>query len=52
MTFQFIIEYVDPKDENCFSNLHLKRIRARTGEEAVKKFEKLFPNYEVTNWRK
>lgn len=52
MTFQFIIEYFDPKDENCFSKLRLKRIRARTGEEAVKKFQKLFPNYEVINWRK
>lgn len=52
MTFQFIIEYFDPKDENCFLNLRLKRVRTRTGKEAVKKFEKLFPNYEVINWRK
>ncbi len=52
MTFQFIIEYFDPNDKNYFWRLHIKRIRARTGEEAVKKFEKLFPNYEVINWRK
>lgn len=53
MTFQFIIEYFDPKDENCFFNLRLKlkRVRARTGEEAVEIFQQKYPELEIIGWR-
>lgn len=64
MTFQFIVEYFEPasdipfvfgldtNDAGCFSELKIKRVRARTGEKAVEKFKKKYPEFQVVNWRK
>lgn len=64
MTFQFIVEYFGPieyipyvfgLDTNAVvrsSELKIKRIRARTGEKAVEKFQKKYPEFQVVNWRK
>lgn len=64
MTFQFIVEYFEPikyipfvfgldtNDIGYSSELKIKRIRARTGEKAVEKFQKKYPEFQVINWRK
>lgn len=67
MTYQFIIEYLDPHEtklpfdyeysNEAYSNLfmgrfvHKKRIRARTGEQAVQKFTEMYPDYDIISWR-
>ena len=67
MTFQFIVEYIDPKDAALpfdfnYSDLkyydyiryrliHSKRVRAKNGEQAVKIFQQKYPGYEAIGWR-
>ena len=67
MTFQFIVEYIDPKEEALpfdfnYSDLkyadyigdkliHSKRVRAKNGEQAIKIFQHKYPEYEVIGWR-
>ena len=67
MTFQFIVEYIDPKDAALpfdFNHsdreyydyigwmfLHSKRVRAKNGEQAIKIFQQKYPGYEVIGWR-
>lgn len=64
MTFQFIVEYVDPEydlpfdfgctDEeydaiaNCTKS---KRIRAKNGGQAIKIFQQKYPELEIIGWR-
>ena len=67
MTFQFIVEYIDPKyaallfDFN-YSDLeyddyigdrliHSKRVRAKNGEQAMQRFVAKYPEYKVIGWR-
>lgn len=67
MTFQFIVEYIDPKDAalpfdfnysdqeyNDYVDrrlIHSKRIRAKNGGQAIKIFQQKYPGYEVIGWR-
>ena len=67
MTFQFIVEYIDPKEaalpfdfnysdqdyDDYVSRklIHSKRVRAKNGEQAIKIFQKKYPGYEVIGWR-
>ena len=67
MTFQFIVEYIDPKEAALsfdfnYSDLeyydyvirrfvHSKRVRAKNGEQAIKIFQHKYPEYEVIRWR-
>ena len=67
MTFQFIVEYIDPKEAALpfdfnYSDLkyadyigdrlvHSKRVRAKNGEQAIKIFHQKYPGYEVIGWR-
>ena len=67
MTFQFIVEYIDPKEavlpfDFNYSDLkyedyigdkliHSKRVRAKNGEQAIKIFQQKYPGYEVIGWR-
>ena len=55
MTFQFIVEYIDPKEAGLpfdFNRLiHSKRVRAKNGEQAIKIFKKKYPGYEAIGWR-
>ena len=64
MTFQFIVEFfvpikyipfvfgLDADDVGCLPELKIKQIRARTGEKAIEKFQKKYPEFQVVNWRK
>lgn len=60
MTFQFIIEYMEddlPYDfgfeDEDYRGLHMKsrRVRAKTPEEAISKFQNDFPDRIVIGWR-
>ena len=67
MTFQFIVEYIDPKEEALLfvfnyadreyydhtggRFIHSKRVRAKNGEQAIKIFQQKYPEYEVIGWR-
>lgn len=67
MTFQFIVEYIDPKEaalpfdfnysdqeyDDYVSRrlIHSKRVRAKNGEQAIKRFTAKYPEYEVIGWR-
>ena len=67
MNFQFIVEYIDPKEEAFpfdfnYSDLkyddyigdkliHRKRVRAKNDEQAIKIFQQKYPGYEVIGWR-
>lgn len=64
MTFQFIVEYVDPEydlpfDFGCTdeeyealsSHTKSKRIRAKNGGQAIKIFQQKYPELEVIGWR-
>ena len=67
MNFQFIVEYIDPKEPALpfdfnYSDLkyydyigdkliHSKRVRAKNGEQAIKIFQQKYPGYEVIGWR-
>ena len=67
MTFQFIVEYIDPKDAALpfdfnYSDLeyydyignrliHSKRVRAKNSEQAIQRFVAKYPEYEVIGWR-
>ena len=64
MTFQFIVEYVDPEHDlpfdfgctdeeyeaiaNCTKS---KRIRAKNGGQAIKIFQQKYPELEIIGWR-
>ena len=65
MTFQFIVEFIDPKEKLPFdfdysdeaysllgnNIIHSKRIRAKKGEQAIKIFQQKYPELEVIGWR-
>lgn len=65
MNFQFIVEYIDPKEKLPFdfdysdeaydslSNdiIHSKRIRAKNGGQAIQRFMMKYPDLEVIGWR-
>lgn len=67
MTFQFIVEYIDPKDAalpfdfnysdqeyDDYINggfIHSKRVRAKNGGQAIQRFVAKYPEYEVIGWR-
>lgn len=67
MTFQFIVEYVDPKeaalpflfnyaDREYYDHtggrfIHSKRVRAKNSGQAIKIFQKKYPGYEVIGLR-
>ena len=67
MTFQFIVEYIDPKDAalpfdfnysdlkyyDCIGDrlIHSKRVRAKNSGQAIKIFQHKYPEYEVIGWR-
>ena len=67
MTFQFIVEYIDPKDtalpfdfnysdqeyDDYIGNrlIHSKRVRAKNSEQAMQRFVAKYPEYEVIGWR-
>lgn len=67
MTFQFIVEYIDPKEaalpfdfdysdleyDDYIGNrlIHSKRVRAKNGGQAIKIFQQKYPGYEVIGWR-
>lgn len=66
MTFQFIVEYIDPKEAALpfdFNNpdrkydvyingklIHNKRIRAKNGEQAIEIFQQKYPELEPIRW--
>ena len=64
MTFQFIVEYVDPEhnlpfDFGCTDEeydsivacVKSKCIRAKNGGQAIKIFQQKYPELEVIGWR-
>ena len=64
MTFQFIVEYVDPEhnlpfDFGCTDEeydyiakcVESKRIRAKNGGQAIKIFQQKYPELEIIGWR-
>lgn len=65
MTFQFIVEYIDPKEKLPFDFdysdeayvllgndiIRIKLIRAKNGEQAIKIFQQKYPEFEVVGWR-
>lgn len=64
MTFQFIVEYVDPKQNLPFDFgytneeydsiaecIKSKRIRAKNGGQAIKIFQQKYPELEIIGWR-
>ena len=64
MTFQFIVEYVDPEqnlpfDFGCTDEEYYyiaecvksKRIRAKNGGQAIKIFQQKYPELEIIGWR-
>lgn len=65
MTFQFIIEYVDPSERLPFDFdysdetydllgdgiIRRKRIRAKNGEQAIEIFQQKYPELEIIGWR-
>lgn len=64
MTFQFIVEYVDPEqnlpfDFGCTDEeydyiaecVKSKRIRAKNGVQAIKIFQQKYPELEIIGWK-
>lgn len=65
MTFQFIVEYIDPKEKLPFdfdysdeaydslgdNVIHSKRIRAKNGGQAIQRFMAKYPDLEIIGWR-
>lgn len=64
MTFQFIVEYIDPERDLPFNFgytdkeyrslggcIKSKRIRAKNGGQAIKIFQKKYPELEIIGWR-
>lgn len=65
MTFQFIVEYIDPKvklpfdfdySDEAYDSLgdnviHSKRIRAKNGYQAIQRFMAKYPDLEIIGWR-
>lgn len=64
MTFQFIVEYVNPEqslpfDFGCTDEeydsiayyVKFKRIRAKNGGQAIKIFQQKYPELEIIGWR-
>lgn len=67
MTFQFIVEYIDPKEAALpfdfnYSDpeyddyadrrlIHSKRVRAKNGGQAIQRFMTKYPDYEIIGWR-
>ena len=65
MTFQFIVEYIDPKEKLPFdfdysdeaydslgdNIIHSKRIRAKNGGQAIQRFMAKYPDLEIIGWR-
>lgn len=65
MTFQFIVEYINPKEKLPFDFeysdeaydllgddiVHSKRIRAKNGWRAIEIFQQKYPELEVIGWR-
>lgn len=65
MTFQFIVEYIDPKEKLPFDFdysdeaydllgddiIRRKRIRAKNGDQAIQRFMAKYPELEVIGWR-
>lgn len=65
MTFQFIIEYIDPKEKLPFDFdysdeaydllgndiIRRKRIRAKNCEQAIEIFQQKYPELEIIGWR-
>lgn len=54
MTFQFIVEFIDPKETLPFDSdyiIHSKRIRAKNGGQAIKIFQQKYPELEIIGWR-
>lgn len=65
MTFQFIVEYIDPKEKLPFdfdysdeaydslgdNVIHSKRIRAKNGGQAIQRFMAKYPELEIIGWR-
>ena len=63
MNFQFIVEYIDPKEEALQFNfnysdlkyddyigdklVHSKRVKAKNGEQAIKILQQNYPGYQV-----
>lgn len=66
MTFQFIVEYIDPKEAalpfdfnypdrkyDVYINeklIHSKRIRAKNSEQAIQRFVAKYPEYGIIWW--
>ena len=62
MTFQFVVEYIDPKEAtlpfdcsdeayDLLSNIvHSKRVRAKNGEQAIEIFQQKYPELEPIGW--
>lgn len=66
MTFQFIVEYIDPKeaalpfDFNYYDQeyddyasrrlIHSKRVRAKNSEQAIEIFQQKYPELEPIRW--
>ena len=59
MTFQFIVEYIDPKEATFpfdfdYSDerniVHSKRVRAKNGEQAIEIFQQKYPELEPIGW--
>ncbi len=67
MTFQFIVEYIDPREMNLpfdfnYSSedyadlyveklIHNKRVRAKNSGQAIQRFIAKYPEYEIIGWR-
>lgn len=65
MTFQFIVEFIDPKEKLPFdfdysdeaydslgdNVIHSKRIRAKNGGQAIQRFMAKYPDLEIIGWR-
>lgn len=65
MTFQFIVEYINPKEKLPFDFdysdeaydllgddiIRRKRIRAKNGGQAIQRFMAKYPELEVIGWR-
>ena len=66
MTFQFIVEYIDPKEatlpfdfnysdqeyDDYIDNrlIHSKRVRAKNSEQAIEIFKQKYPELEPIRW--
>ena len=64
MTFQFIVEYIEPECDLPFNfgyteeeykclvgRIKSKRIRAKNGGQAIKIFQQKYPELEIIGWR-